>query len=267
MDIGKLLENSFGYAKEGLLGNIGTWIILIILAILPGIPIMLSFLTLLPSLMTGTMPDFGVFIPVFIVAVIAAIILSAFYQGYQMKILRGETPLPAVSGYGKMFTDGIKYLIITFIYAIPVLIILGVTIGGAIMTAVSAGPNFEDILPIIGAVILGVIIALVVGFIIGLFAVVGLIRFARTGRMGDAFSFGAIKDTIGRIGWGHYILSLIVVGVIVVIVSIVLGVIPYIGWLLNLIIAPFIAVFYSRYLSLLYDSGAEGVVAAPETGA
>jgi len=202
-----------------------------------------------------------------IVAVIAAIFLSAFYQGYQMKILRGEVPLPAVSGYGKLFSDGIKYLIITFIYAIPVLIILAVTIGGAIMTAVSAGPNFEDILPIIGAVILGVIIALIVGFIIGLFAVIGLIRFARTGRMGDAFSFGAIKDTIGRIGWGHYILSLIVVGVIVVIVSIVFGVIPYIGWLLNLIIAPFIAVFYSRYLSLLYDSGQEGVVAAPETGA
>jgi hypothetical protein len=266
MDIGKLLENSFGYTKEGLFGNVGTWIILIILAILPAIPILLSFLTLIPSLMTGSMPDFGIFIPVFIVAVIAAIFLSAFYQGYQMKILRGEAPLPAVSGYGKMFSDGIKYIIITFIYAIPVLIILGVTIGGAIMTAVSAGPNFEDILPIIGAVILGVIIALIVGFIIGLFAVIGLIRFARTGRMGEAFSFGAIKDTIGRIGWGHYILSLIVVGVIVVIVSVVLGVIPYIGWLLNLIIAPFIAVFYSRYLSLLYDSGEEGVVAAPETG-
>jgi hypothetical protein len=134
------------------------------------------------------------------------------------------------------------------------------------MTAVSAGPDFEDVLPIIGGVILGVIIALIVGFIIGLFAVVGLIRFARTGRMGEAFNFGAIKGTIGRIGWGHYILSLVVVVVIIVIVEIVLGIIPYIGSILNLIIAPFITVFYSRYLSLLYDSGEEGVVAAPETG-
>jgi hypothetical protein len=267
MDIGKLLEKSFGYTKEGLFGNVGTWIILIILAILPVIPILLSFLFFVPSLMSGTMPDIGAFIGVFIVAVIVAILLSTFYLGYQMKILRGETPLPAVSGYGKLFSDGIRYLVIQLIYAIPVLIILGVTIGGAIMTAVSAGPNFEDILPIIGGVILGVIIALIVGFIIGLFAVIGLIRFARTGRMGDAFSFGAIKDTIGRIGWGHYILSLIVVGVIVVIVSIVLGVIPYIGWLLQLIVAPFITVFYSRYLSLLYDSGAEGVVPAAETAA
>ncbi|NTV00984.1 MAG: DUF4013 domain-containing protein, partial [Methanoregulaceae archaeon] len=135
MDIGKLLENSFGYAKEGLLGNIGTWIILIILGILPAIPIMLSFVAVFYPLMTGTMPDFGAFIGVFIIAIIAAVILSAFYVGYQMKILRGETPLPAVSGYGKLFSDGIKYLIIQIIYAIPILIILGVTIGGAIMAA------------------------------------------------------------------------------------------------------------------------------------
>lgn len=264
MDIGKLLENSFGYAKEGLLGNIGTWIILIILGILPAIPIMLSFVAVFYPLMTGTMPDFGAFIGVFIIAIIAAVILSAFYVGYQMKILRGETPLPAVSGYGKLFSDGIKYLIIQIIYAIPILIILGVTIGGAIMAAVATGPNFEDIIPIIGGVILGVIIALVVGFIIGLFALIGLIRFARTGRMGEAFNFGAITGTIGRIGWGHYILSLVVVVVLIVIVEIVLGIIPYIGSILNLIIAPFITVFYSRYLSLLYDSGEEAVVPSAE---
>jgi Protein of unknown function (DUF4013) len=267
MEIGKLVQDSFGYAKEGLFGNVGTWIVLIILTILPVIPILLSFLFFVPSLMTGTMPDFSAFIGVFIVAVIAAIILSAFYVGYQMKILRGETPLPAVSGYGKLFSDGIRYLVIQLIYAIPVLIILAVTIGGAIMTAVSAGPNFEDLLPIIGGVIAGIIIALIVGIIIDLFAVIGLIRFARTGSMGEAFNFGAILGTIRRIGWGHYILSLIVVVILVVIVSIVLGVIPYIGWLLQLIAGPFIAVFYSRYLSLLYDSGEAGAVPVAETGA
>jgi hypothetical protein len=132
------------------------------------------------------------------------------------------------------------------------------------MTAISAGPDFEDVLPIIGGVVIGIIIALIVGFIIGLFAVIGLVRFARTGRMGEAFNFGAITATIGRIGWGHYILSLVVVVVLIVIVEIVLGVIPYIGGILQLIISPFITVFYSRYLSLLYDSGTEGAVPAAE---
>jgi hypothetical protein len=267
MDIGKLLENSFGYAKDGLFGSVSTWIILIILAILPAIPIMLSLVAIFYPLMTGTMPDFGAFIGVFIIAIIAAVLLSAFYVGYQMKILRGETPLPAVSGYAKMFSDGIRYIVIQIIYSIPVLVILGVTIGGAIMTALSAGPDFEDILPILGGVFLGIVIALIVGIIIGLFALIGLIRFARTGRMGEAFNFGAITATIGRIGWGHYILSLIVVVVLIVIVEIVLGIIPYIGSILNLLVAPFITVFYSRYLSLLYDSGEEGAVPAAEPAA
>jgi hypothetical protein len=266
MEIGKLIENSFGYTKDGLVGSLATWILLIILALLPVIPIILSFLVLVPSILSGTMPDIGSFIGVFIVAVIAAFILSAFYLGYQMKILRGETPLPMVSGYGRLFTDGIKYLVIEIVYAIPVFIILALTIGGAIMSAISAGTDFEDVVPIIGGVIIGILLALLIGFIIGLFAVIGLIRFARAGRMGEAFNFGAIMTTIGQIGWGHYILALIIVMVLIVIVEIVLGVIPYIGGILQLIISPFITVFYSRYLSLLYDSAKEASAPAGEVG-
>jgi hypothetical protein len=266
MEIGKLIENSFGYTKDGLFGSLSTWIILIVLTLLPVIPVILSFLVLIPSIISGTMPDFGSFIGVFIVAVIAAIILSAFYLGYQMKILRGETPLPIVSGYGRLFTDGMRYLAIEIIYTLPVFIIIALTIGGAIMSAISAGPDFEDVFPIIGGVIIGILVALIIGFIIGLFAVVGLVRFARTGRMSEAFNFGAIMTTIGRIGWGHYILALIIVVVLIVIVQIILGIIPYIGVILQLIVSPFITVFYSRYVSLLYDSAEEASVPAIEVG-
>jgi len=266
MEIGKLIENSFGYTKDGLFGNLSTWIILIVLTLLPVIPVILCFLVLLPSVISGTMPDIGSFIGVFIVAVIAAIILSAFYLGYQMKILRGETPLPIVSGYGRLFTDGIRYLAIEIIYTLPVFIILALTIGGAIMSAISAGPGFEDVFPIIGGVIIGILVALIIGFIIGLFAVVGLVRFARTGRMSEAFNFGAIMTTIGRIGWGHYILALIIVVVLIVIVQIILGIIPYIGGILQIIVSPFITVFYSRYVSLLYNSAEDTSVPVVEVG-
>jgi hypothetical protein len=266
MEIGKLIENSFGYTKDGLFGNLATWIILIILTLLPVIPIILSFLVLIPSLIAGKMPDIGSFIGVFVIAVIAALILSAFYLGYQMKILRGETPLPIVSGYGRLFTDGIRYLVIEIIYSIPVFFILALTIGGAIMSSISAAPAFEDVLPIIGGVIIGISVALIVGFIIGLFAVVGLIRFARTGRMSEAFNFGAIMTTISQIGWGHYILALIVVVVLIAVVEIVLGVIPYIGGILQILISPFITLFYSRYVALLYESAEEGTNPAVEVG-
>jgi hypothetical protein len=261
MDFGKLLGNSFGYTKEGLFGKPATWIILIILAILPAIPIVAGVILFVPSLMTGTVPDIATVAAVFVIAFIVAILLAAFYAGYQVRVLRGETPLPAVSGFGRLFADGIRYIAIQVVYAIPVIIILAVTVGSSIMAVVSAGPDFEDLLPILGGVLFGVLVALVVGFIIGLFAIFGVVRFARTGSMGEAFNFRGIVTTIGRIGWGSYILALIVVVVIVVIVQIVIGIIPYIGGVLQLIVSPFITIFYSRYIALLYDSAGE--VAAP----
>jgi hypothetical protein len=154
-----------------------------------------------------------------------------------------------------MFSDGIRYLVIQIIYAIPVFIILALTIGAMLMAAFSAGSEMEAILPIIAGALIGIFIALIVAFIIGLFAVIGVIRFARTGSIGEAFNFSAIMATIGRIGWGSYILALIIGIVIVVIVGIVLGIIPYIGWILQLIVSPFITVFYTRYITLIYETG------------
>ena len=259
MDFGKLLGDSFEYTKDGLLGNPVTWILLILLSLLPVVPFVLAALVMLPSLlpalMTGSLPDIPTLVGAFLIAFLAAVLLGTFYMGYMLKIYRGETPLPAVSGFGGMFSDGIKYLVIEIIYAIPVLVILGVTIGGAIMAALSGGPDIEALLPLIGGVIVGIFIALVAALIIGLFATIGIIRFARTGHIGEAFNFSAILGTIGRIGWGSYILALIIGVAIIVIVQIVLGAIPYLGGILQLIISPFVTVFFTRYITLVYETG------------
>lgn len=265
MDIGKLLRDSFAYTKDGLFGKPLTWIILIILTLLPAIPFLVGVAVFVPSLMTGAIPDIPTMIAVFVIAFIAAIILAAFYSGYQVRVLGGETPLPVVSGYGRLFSDGIRYIAIQIVYSIPVIIIIGVTIGSVLMSAFTAGlfsaePSFEKLVPILGGLFAGILIALVVGFIIGLFAIIGIVRFARTGRLGEAFHFHGIVDTIRRIGWGSYILALIVVVVIVVIVEIIVGIIPFIGGILQLIVSPFIAIFYSRYIALLYNSAGEPAV-------
>ncbi|NYT17511.1 MAG: DUF4013 domain-containing protein [Methanomicrobiales archaeon] len=254
MDFGKLIGDSFEYTKDGLLGNLATWILLIVLGLLPAIPFILGVLFLIPSLMAGTIPDITTIGVVFIVALIVAIALGAFYMGYMVKIFRGETPLPAVTGFGALFTDGIKYTVIQIVYAIPVLIILAVTLGAAFMAAMSAGPTIDALLPLIGGVILGILVALIVAFIIGLFAIIGVVRFARTGSIGEAFNFSAIVATIGKIGWGSYILALIIVIAIIVIVQVILGMIPYIGGIIQLIISPFITIFFTRYITLLYES-------------
>jgi hypothetical protein len=51
---------------------------------------------------------------------------------------------------------------------------------------------------------------------------------------------------------------LIILFVLVFIVELIVGIIPIIGSFISLIIAPWIIVFMTRYISMLYDSaGAE----------
>ena len=51
MEYGKLVGDSFGYAKEGLVGHYGKWILLIILSVLPVIPVMLGVIFGIVTLM------------------------------------------------------------------------------------------------------------------------------------------------------------------------------------------------------------------------
>jgi len=212
-----MVGDSFEYSKEGLAGKWTKWILLIISCII--FPLIL---------------------------------------GYSMRIYRGATPSPDLDKWGEMFIDGIKLFIVGLIYAIPILIIEFVVIGSAGL-AMFAGmatpsPNPNAMLGLIGAVLFGFIILVVVAIIIGLIAATAWVRFARTNSFGEAFNFGAIFDHIGRIGLGSYIIALIVLIVIIGVIEIICMLIPYIGWLLLLILLPFIQLFHARYLCMLFDS-------------
>lgn len=254
MDYGKIIDESFGYTKDGLAGNLGTWILLVILALLPAIPIGIIFAFMVISLMAGSAPNIPLFVGALAAACILAAILGSFYQGYMVRIYRGEDPLPAVDGFMELFSDGIRYLVITIIYAIPVLLILLVSMGALILAVLSAGPDMSNIFALLGGAIAGLITALVVGFVLTLFHYIGVVRFARMGKIREAFNFAEIRDTISRIGWGPYILAVIILFVIVILVSTVLAFIPFIGPVLQVILAPVLSIFSVRYITLVYGS-------------
>ena len=98
MDYGSMVGESFEYAKEAVVGKWNKWLMLIIATILLGIPLM----------------------------------------GYVMKVLRGEKPAPEVNDWGTLFIDGIKYLIVSLIYALPI-IIVWVLVMGASAAAIMSG--------------------------------------------------------------------------------------------------------------------------------
>ena len=215
------ISGSFGYATEGLVGKWAKWIVLII----------------------GS-------------------IIFPLIMGYTLRVMKGITPAPEADNFGEMFIDGIKVLIINIVYMIiPCIIGLVLfVLSGGFGALTMAGMDVTNLSAYLGLLMgtLGVslLVFLIFAFIFGLFEIIGIIRFARSGNMGSAFEFGEILSQIGSIGWGSYIISLIAFGIVILIIEIILGIIPVIGWLLNLIIAPYISIMGGRYYSLLYDSEA-----------
>ena len=209
-----MLGDSFEYAKEGLMGKWVKWLLLVIISIIP--------------------------------------IVNFIMFGYLMEIFRGARAAPELDDYGRLFVDGLKLFVVGLIYSIP-LIIVYLLIFGATFALMSSGSDTAAAAGI-GTMMIGLLIVFVLGIVIALFEVIGTIRLARTDSIGEAFNFSAILAHIGRIGWGTYIISLIIVLIVIGVIYAVLGIIPILGWLLILILMPALQIFGARYVTLLYDS-------------
>jgi hypothetical protein len=107
-------------------------------------------------------------------------------------------------------------------------------------------------------VLLLLLVEFVLFVIVMLFGVLGAVRFARTGSIREGIRFSAILTTIQTMGWLSYFILLIGFVVAMVIYAVITGIlsfIPFIGWVLLLIVNPFFMIFTARYFTLVYDQG------------
>ncbi len=220
MDVIEKLQDAFQYASDGLVGKWTRWIILIISSII---------------------------FPLII--------------GYSLRVMKGVVPAPEPDDYLGMFIDGIKVIIINIVYMIiPMLVgfilfFLSGGFGALTMLGMDVSNPGAYFGLLLGSLGISFIIFMILAIIFSLFEIIGVVRFARSGSMGDAFALSEIMAIIGNIGWGAYIIALILLGILIFIVYFVLSLIPVIGWLLTLIIGPFFSILGARYYSLLYDAG------------
>ncbi len=232
MEYGKFLEDASGYAKNGVLHRADRWLKLILATILIGIPL----------------------------------------NGWILRIYRGERPAPEVDRWGTLCIDGFKLLIIGLIYAIPIIILTvirfilfpGLSGGGTMMQG--SGAEIGRGFALFGLLL---VIQLVYDIFLALFMPVAAIRFARTGSFAEAFNFGEILSTIGKIGWLSYILAVIVItlviaipvcilALLIILAGVAMGhILAAIGVFLVviLIIAPPLVTFQARYMTQVYDHG------------
>ena len=229
MDLSQNLNNSFEYAKK-LFSDFGRLIILIILDLIP--------------------------------------IVNWIVIGYAARVLKespGADAPPKLEDYGGMFVAGAKVFFAALIYMIIPLILLAAGIGSmAAAMFPTFGPDFvmSGFSPAqffmfggigLSLIILGVIVA----FFMLIVLAAGIAHLIKTGSFGKAFAFGEIFRLIGKIGWGKYLAWVILVAIIAGMVGAIVGSIPYVGWLIQAIIAPALSVFFFRSMGLLYSEGTQ----------
>ena len=211
---------------------------------------------------------------------IVSLIIFPLILGYIVRIYRGEKPAPELKEWWAMFIDGLKLLVVSIIYALPIILLAIAAFLPLISAFVSSGALSLDfaamtdaqaeqwltahpeILSAAGLMFVLLLVTLIVAVIITIFSFIGSVRFARTGRIGEGFNFTEILAQISRIGWLTYIAALIIIGVIGVVFWLLLHIfsfIPVVGEIVFLIVAlvaypPFV-LFVSRYAALVYERG------------
>jgi hypothetical protein len=217
MDLGENLGNSLEYAKK-MAKDLGRWVLLIVLGVIP--------------------------------------VVNWIVMGYWAKAVR-ETPAsdepPRLEGYGSMWTQGLKIIVAGIIYMIipMALMVIGVaTAIPGVMRRPMAGLTTFPFLSGLALVMFAA--AIVASFLIAIIAVVGIVHMVKQDRFTKAFAVNEILGIIGRIGWGSYLLWLIVLFVISMIYSLIGG-IPYVGWLITLVSMPLFLTFTARSAALTYE--------------
>jgi len=225
-------------------------IILGVLAFIAMIPLMLMIVPLLfvgggdPSSIVAAFS--GMFLLGFI-GFILLLLLGIIYEGYALSIIRktiaNDDVLPEFE-WGALIVDGLKVLILGIAYSIiPVIITVVLMIFG-----IGIGVSTNEAAFSIASLFVFFII-FIVALIFSLLYNIALGRLAETNSLGAAINVTDIFDIIGRIGWGNYIVWIIAL----IIISALLGIIAYIPIVGVLIVYPFILMFSSRALGLLYN--------------
>ncbi len=216
--IGDNLSKSFAYAKGRLVGNWLDWIILIILCIIP-------------------------------------IIGWLLFAGFIIRVFRGGDA--KLGEWVKMLVDGILAAIIGIIYMIIPIIVAFIFGGAAILTTMNPMDPMASMNAVTAGVgIVGIIVTVIVAIIFGFMATMALVRFAKEGSLGAAFQFGEIFKLIGKIGWIHYILSWIVLGIVMFVIYFIFALLAVvlIGFLLMFIFGPYLEIVCARYYAQLYET-------------
>jgi hypothetical protein len=188
-------------------------------------------------------------------------ILNFALAGWQVEILRrverdDPQPIPGWDDLGKKFMDGLMLFLAGLVYALPVILLVGIPLTIMLVPALLAGnSNTQDIASTVaaaGGIVGACLSCLFIIYGLGLSVIYPAIyvEFARKGTFAACFNFREIFAMIGRnagaffTAWGVYLGASIGVGIVAGLASTFVGWIPCLGQIVAVVL-PFAGTIYT----------------------
>lgn len=250
-------------ATNRMFHSFGTWVILILIEMLylAGV-CLLMFGTIGYFLSFAEMTDpalepmepfislLGMFgIAALILGLILTVVFGLLVSGITIRVYRGGAV--TLDRWGRMFLDGLLAGVIALIYAIPLMILA---------IALAFGPQDN-----VGYAVAYNVILLIALILISMILLMALVRFAKAERFGAAFEIREILGIIATIGWLRYLANLIVFGIVLCVICVILMIVLVIGWILLVVVLPFLTIWEAKFIANLYESAAPKAPTVPET--
>jgi hypothetical protein len=180
--------------------------------------------------------------------------------GFAMRVMRhairtGETVLPEWTDWGDLFKDGLRYVLVAFVYTLPVTLLIclgyGVMFGGmlALTPFTEQRPELAfTLIPLqfggMAIIMIGVLLAIALGFL----SVAAITRMVAHDSLDAAFEFGEVWALVKR-GWKSFGLAYLLVFGISFAVSIAVNLLIYTICLICLV--PFLMAVLVYYLQVI----------------
>ena len=152
--------------------------------------------------------------------------------GYFIEALRNtaegrELPLPEWGDFGGKFMKGLMVVIASFLYALPIIIVIGIVVG---LTVIADSSDSDAVTTVATTVcpLMGSCLSFMYSILLALILPAATIRYALTEQFGAFFRFGDIMALI-KTNVGGYIIALLVAIVANVIAGMVGGIACGIG--------------------------------------
>jgi hypothetical protein len=245
-----IFSESLNFTRATLFEKWIRWLVLILLSM----PIGYFLMVFIPrDLLQWGLTEKILFGLIFLIS----LALLSMLSGYTVRIFRGMKEPVDFDHPEIMFREGLRALFVMVLYLLPLIVLITLMIGINALLPAFAGRS--QAIPALGNTNM-VLTALV--FILFIYTMlllpVGLITFARSGKIRGGISFLKAQEFVDRIGWGNYLVAYFFLALLIIIFYITIATLfylPYIGPVLYLCLLPVLLIFTFRYMTCVFESG------------